>query len=70
MLVLTAKPDEAILIGDNIYVRAYREGTTVRIAVEAPKTVRITRIPAGNIHMTRENPEPKAVERSKRRLIR
>lgn len=64
MLVLTAHENEAILIGDNIYLRAYKEGTQIRLAIEAPKTVRIQRIPNDY------NRRAQRAEQGKRRLIR
>jgi len=44
MLVLTRKLDEAIQIGDNIKITVLRvKGNTVRIGIEAPKSVRVIR---------------------------
>lgn len=44
MLVLTRKPDETILIGDNIKITLLRiRGNSVRIGIEAPREVRVVR---------------------------
>lgn len=44
MLILSRKPEERILIGDDIVVTVVKIGAnTVRIGVEAPKDVRILR---------------------------
>lgn len=44
MLVLTRKLDEAIQIGDDIKITVLRvKGNTVRIGIEAPKSVRVIR---------------------------
>lgn len=44
MLVLSRKPNETIKIGDDIEVRIIEvKGDTVRIGIEAPKSVEILR---------------------------
>ncbi|MDR3349187.1 MAG: carbon storage regulator CsrA [Acidaminococcales bacterium] len=44
MLVLSRKISESIVIGDNIIVRvADIRGDTVRIAIEAPRSIKIYR---------------------------
>lgn len=44
MLVLTRKLDETLRIGDDIKVTVLRvKGNTVRIGIEAPKSVRVVR---------------------------
>ena len=44
MLVLSRKPGERILIGDDIAVTVVRIGpNTVRIGIEAPRTMNIVR---------------------------
>lgn len=44
MLVLSRKPNETIKIGDNIELRIIEvKGDTVRIGIEAPKSVEILR---------------------------
>lgn len=44
MLVLTRKLDEAIQIGDDIKITVLRvKGNTVRIGIEAPKSIRVVR---------------------------
>ncbi|PLV59006.1 carbon storage regulator CsrA [Thermotoga sp. KOL6] len=44
MLVLTRKPGEKIVIGDEIVITVLRiEGNSVKIGIEAPKYVRILR---------------------------
>jgi carbon storage regulator len=44
MLILTRKPDEKIIIGDNIVVSVIEiRGDQVRLGVEAPKTVKVFR---------------------------
>jgi carbon storage regulator len=44
MLVLTRKPGEKIIIGDNItLVVCELEGNKVRLAIDAPRDVRILR---------------------------
>lgn len=44
MLVLSRKPGEKILIGDNVTVTIVRIGpNTVRIGIEAPKDMNIVR---------------------------
>ncbi len=44
MLVLSRKPNESIRIGDNIEIRIIEvKGDTVRIGIEAPKSVDILR---------------------------
>jgi len=52
MLILSRKPEERILIGDDIVVTVVKIGAnTVRIGVTAPKDVRILRqelLPKGN----------------------
>lgn len=44
MLVLTRKPRQQIMIGDNIIVNVVEvQGDNVRIAIEAPREVKIYR---------------------------
>ena len=44
MLVLSRKPGERIMIGDNIVIPLVRgTGQTVRIGLEAPKDIKIMR---------------------------
>jgi carbon storage regulator len=44
MLVLTRKPGEAILIGDNIHLKLLAvRGDTVRLGITAPKAVLVDR---------------------------
>ncbi|WP_040287096.1 carbon storage regulator CsrA [Sporosarcina koreensis] len=44
MLVLSRKPNESIKIGDNIELKIIEiKGDTVRIGIEAPKSVEILR---------------------------
>jgi len=44
MLVLSRKPDERILIGDNIVLTVVRIGpNNVRLGIDAPKDVKIFR---------------------------
>jgi carbon storage regulator len=44
MLVLSRKPDERILIGDNILLTVVRIGpNNVRLGIDAPKDVKIFR---------------------------
>lgn len=44
MLVLSRKPGEEIVIGDNIVVRvASIRGNRVRIAIEAPREMKVSR---------------------------
>ena len=44
MLVLTRKPRQQIMIGDNIVVNVVEvQGDNVRIAIEAPREVKIYR---------------------------
>lgn len=44
MLVLSRKPGESLLIGDNIYVKIVSvDGDKVRVAIDAPKNVNIMR---------------------------
>ena len=44
MLILTRRPGESILIGDDIEVTIARiDGNQVRIGVEAPRDVKIVR---------------------------
>ena len=44
MLVLTRKPRQQIMIGDNIVVNVVEvQGDTVRLAIEAPREVKIYR---------------------------
>ena len=44
MLVLTRKPSEQILVGDNIVITIVKvDGNKVRIGIEAPSDVTITR---------------------------
>lgn len=44
MLVLSRKPNETIKIGDDIEIRILEvKGDTIRIGIEAPKTIDILR---------------------------
>jgi carbon storage regulator CsrA len=43
MLVLSVKEGEYIKIGDDITVRAWHNGTAMRLAVDAPKELLIIR---------------------------
>ena len=43
MLVLTRKVGESIVIGDGIVVRVLETGGRVRLGIEAPRDVQITR---------------------------
>ena len=43
MLVLSRKKDEAIRIGDDIVVTVIRDGTNVRLGIEAPKEISVLR---------------------------
>ena len=44
MLVLTRKPRQQIMIGDNIVVNIVEvQGDNVRIAIDAPRSVKISR---------------------------
>jgi carbon storage regulator len=44
MLILTRKPEEKIVIGDNIVVSVIEiRGDQVRLGVDAPKTVKVYR---------------------------
>lgn len=58
MLVLTAKRDDRIKIGDNIEVLIiYTADSRVRIGIEAPKDLRIERKPKQKETETKEVPE-------------
>ena len=44
MLVLTRKPHQQIMIGDNVIINVVEvQGDNVRIAIEAPKEIKIYR---------------------------
>jgi carbon storage regulator CsrA len=43
MLMLTVKNDDCVLLGDNIKIRFVAAGTVYKLAVDAPKDVRILR---------------------------
>lgn len=44
MLVLSRKPNESIMIGDDVVVTIIRvRGETVRVGISAPKSVRVHR---------------------------
>lgn len=59
MLVLTRKLQEKIHIGDQVTITIVRiQGNTVRVGIEAPKTVRVVR---GEIAAT-EKPDGAAVQ--------
>lgn len=58
MLVLTRKPDEGILIGDNIKITIVRIGpNTVRIGIEAPKHMNIRREELEAVYQTLHAPD-------------
>ena len=58
MLVLSRKPNERILIGDNISVTIVRIGpNSVRVGITAPPELRIVR---EELVRTTENPNAKA----------
>lgn len=44
MLVLTASDDEWIQIGPDIWIQAYQSGTKVKVAIDAPQEVRVSRV--------------------------
>lgn len=45
MLVLTRRPDEALVIGDNIVVRINAvSGNQVRVGIAAPRDVKVRRL--------------------------
>ncbi len=43
MLVLTVKEETLITIGNDIKLRVYKEGSTVRVAINAPRELVIQR---------------------------
>ena len=44
MLILTRRLGEALLIGDNVRVKVLSvRGTQVRLGIEAPRTIQVTR---------------------------
>jgi len=58
MLVLTRKPGERLILGDNIVVTVLsaRNGQ-VRIGIEAPRSVSIRREELATLHAPEEEPE-------------
>lgn len=75
MLVLTRKPRQQIMIGDDIVINVVEvQGDNVRIAIEAPRAVKIYRgeiykaiqeenkkaaaVPAGTIDLSAALPKP------------
>ncbi len=42
-LVLTVKEETIITIGDDIKLRVYKEGTNIRVAINAPRDMAIQR---------------------------
>ena len=60
MLVLTRKPKQQIMIGDNIIVNVVEvQGDNVRIAIDAPKNVKIYR---GEIYRAIQEENQKAAK--------
>ena len=60
MLVLTRKPKQQIMIGDNIVINVVEvQGDNVRIAIEAPKEIKIYR---GEIYRAIQEENRKAAE--------
>jgi carbon storage regulator len=60
MLVLTRKPKQQIMIGDNIIINVVEvQGDNVRIAIEAPKEIKIYR---GEIYRAIQEENRKAAE--------
>jgi carbon storage regulator len=60
MLVLTRKPKQQIMIGDNIIVNVVEvQGDNVRIAIEAPREIKIYR---GEIYKAIQEENRKAAE--------
>lgn len=51
MLVLSRKPGESLIIGDQIKVTIVKvQGNRVKIGIEAPESCRVLRAELGNIH--------------------
>jgi carbon storage regulator len=60
MLVLTRKPKQQIMIGDNIIINVVEvQGDNVRIAIEAPKEIKIYR---GEIYRAIQEENRKAAD--------
>ena len=60
MLVLTRKPHQQIMIGDNVIINVVEvQGDNVRIAIEAPKEIKIYR---GEIYRAIQEENRKAAE--------
>lgn len=60
MLVLTRKPRQQIMIGDNIVVNIVEvQGDNVRIAIDAPRSVKISR---GEIYRAIQEENQRAAE--------
>lgn len=63
MLVLTRKPRQQIMIGDDIIVNVVEvQGENVRIAIEAPREIKIYR---GEIYRAIQEENQKAAEQFK-----
>jgi carbon storage regulator len=59
MLILTRKPNERIVIGDNVYVHILSvNGNQIRIGIDAPKEITIHREEIYN-RIKKEKKEPK-----------
>jgi len=57
MLVLTRRPDEEIEIGPDIRIRICDvRGNKVRVGIEAPREVRIVRVPPTKVEPAAEKP--------------
>jgi carbon storage regulator len=60
MLILTRKVGESITIGDNVTITVVAsKGGQVRIGIDAPKTVSITRSELGTDLVKEQKPEAK-----------
>jgi len=69
MLILTRKPDEAIMIGDEIQVRIVAiKGNQIRLGISAPNDVVVhrkevyERIQNENLQAQRKEPDNESVE--------
>ena len=61
MLVLTRKPRQQIMIGDNIVINVVEvQGENVRIAIEAPRDIKIYR---GEIYRAIQEENQKAAQK-------